>query len=347
MIGRYYLAARSLFVILVALLAGMIVILAVSEDPSVAIVAFFFSTFTNTYYLGNLLANTIPLILTGLAAAIAFSASSFNLGLEGQVYMGSLVGTFFGVRILTALPPLPGTVAILLFSLISGGIIAGLSGLLKARRGVNELISSLLLSNGLILLVDYFIEGPFNDRPSGLAASFSIPSKFRFERILPPSNLHTGLFIAILASVAVWFFLFKTRGGYNLRVTGKDPEFAYYGGVNVGRVYFWAMFLSGSFAALGGMVDVLGVHGRVMRGFSSGYGWNGIAVALIARNHPLLVVPAALFFAYLEIGAQIASFEAGLTPELSRLIQSIVFYLVTADAILSFLRRRRAHGKLS
>ena len=91
MIGRYYLAARSLFVILVALLAGMIVILAVSEDPSVAIVAFFFSTFTNTYYLGNLLANTIPLILTGLAAAIAFSASSFNLGLEGQVYMGSLV----------------------------------------------------------------------------------------------------------------------------------------------------------------------------------------------------------------------------------------------------------------
>jgi simple sugar transport system permease protein len=98
------------------------------------------------------------------------------------------------------------------------------------------------------------------------------------------------------------------------------------------------MFLSGGLAAVGGIVDVLGVHGRVLRGFSGGYGWNGIAVALIARNHPLGVVPAALFFAYLESGAQIASFEAGLTPEISRIVQAVVFYLVTAEAVLSFMK---------
>ncbi|HQN28666.1 MAG TPA: ABC transporter permease, partial [Mesotoga sp.] len=169
----------------------------------------------------------------------------------------------------------------------------------------------------------------------------SLGKEVILPRILEPSSLYSGLFLALITAVLLWAFMFRSRPGYDFRVTGKSSIFAYYGGINVKAVYFWSMFLSGGLAAVGGTVDVLGVHGRVLRGFSGGYGWNGIAVALIARNHPLGVIPAALFFAYLESGAQIASFEAGLTPEISRIVQSVVFYLVTAEAVLSFMKGGR------
>ncbi|SSC11737.1 Inner-membrane translocator [Mesotoga infera] len=336
-VSRVFVIARTLSTLVIALSVGFIVIVMTVEEPLEAIFAFFLSVFTNTFYFGNLLSASVPLIFTGLAAAVAFSSSSFNLGLEGQVYLGALVGTYIGVR-MGGTSPLLILPVVILSGFFSGALIAGISGLLKGFRGVNELISSLLLSNGIVLVVDYIIEGPFNDGPSGLAASMSLGKEVMLPRILEPSSLHSGLFLALIMAVLLWAFMFRTRPGYDFRVTGKSPRFAYYGGINVKAVYFWSMFLSGGLAAVGGIVDVLGVHGRVLRGFSGGYGWNGIAVALIARNHPLGVVPAALFFAYLESGAQIASFEAGLTPEISRIVQAVVFYLVTAEAVLSFMK---------
>lgn len=338
--GRAFTVARALFTLAIALAVGFVVIVLTEEEPLEATSAFFLSVFTNTFYFGNLLSASIPLIFTGLAASIAFSSSSFNLGLEGQVYLGALTGTYIGVR-MGGTSPLIVVPVVLLSGFLSGALVAGISGLLKGLRGVNELISSLLLSNGIVLVVDYIIEGPFNDRPSGLAASTSLGKEVILPRILEPSSLHSGLFLALITAVLLWAFMFRSRPGYDFRVTGKSSIFAYYGGINVKAVYFWSMFLSGGLAAVGGTVDVLGVHGRVLRGFSGGYGWNGIAVALIARNHPLGVIPAALFFAYLESGAQIASFEAGLTPEISRIVQSVVFYLVTAEAVLSFMKGGR------
>lgn len=329
---------RTLSVISIATVAGVVAIFLTSEEPIAATASFFFSVFTNEFYFGNFIAGAVPLIFTGLAASIAFSSASFNLGLEGQVYLGAFVGVFVGVKLGEAVPGFLAVPVVLLSGFLAGGLLAGLSGLLKGFKGVNELISSFLLGNGFVLLVDYFVETPFNDRASGLAASYTLDSKFKLSRILLPSNLHTGLFIALAAVAILWFFLFKTRPGYDFLVTGKDPKFAYYGGINTRGVYFWSMFLSGGLAATGGVIDVIGVHARVLRGFSAGYGWNGIAVALIARNHPLLVVPSALLFAYLESGAQIASFEVGLTPELAKIVQSIIFYLVTAQALFSFFK---------
>ncbi len=123
-------------------------------------------------------------------------------------------------------------------------------------------------------------------------------------------------------------------------MVGKNPLFSKYGGISIHRTLFWGMMISGGLAGLAGAVDLFGVHGRMIRGFSAGYGWNGIAIALIARNHPLLVIPSALFFAWLDSGAQVASLMSDLTPEIARMIQGIIFYGITAQSLFRWFQLR-------
>lgn len=342
MTRRSAMNGRSFLVMALALAAGLALVFLMSEEPFNATRAFFLSPFSNRFYFGNLLAYSIPLMLTGLAASIAFTSSCFNLGMEGQVYLGALGGTAAGILLAGKVSGALGIFTMIIVSFLFGATAAGISALLKTRLGVNELISSLLLSNGLVIIVDYFIEGPLNDRPSGLAATVTLPDEFRFGGLMLPSYLHSGIIFSITAAVILWFFLFRTREGFKMRITGKNRRFAYYSGVDTKKVIFWSLFLSGGLASTAGIIDVIGIHGRVMRGFSSGYGWNGIAIALIARNHPLMVVPAALFFAYLESGAQIASLEANVTPEVAKIVQAVIFFLVTAEALIprGFWRKR-------
>lgn len=331
---------KTTLVLLIALLSGIIIIIFISKTPLEALKSFFITPFSNKYYIGNLLAGSVPLIFTGLAVAVAFSASTYNLGVEGQVYIGSLVGTYMLLK-LSYIPSILGVTLAIVTAFCAGGIIAGISGLLKIYKNTNELISSLLLSYATIPFVDYLVEGPLNDAPSGLAASPYISTRFIFPQIMKPSSLHIGFLIALFISYLIYLFINKTTTGYNLKTTGKNRKFAKYIGIETSKIFMLSMALSGGLAATGGIIDVLGVQGRVIRGFTAGYGWNGIAVALIARNNPILVVPAAIFFSYLETGSQIASFEADLTPEIARIVQAVIFYLITAEGLFSFFARRR------
>lgn len=331
---------KTMIVISIALLSGVIIIIFISETPIEALKSFFLAPFSGKYYIGNLLAGAVPLIFTGLAVAVAFSASTYNLGVEGQVYIGSLIGTYILLK-LPGTPSVPGIILAVGIAFITGGLIAGISGLLKVYKNTNELISSLLLSYAAIPFVDYLVEGPLNDAPSGLAASPYISEKFMLPWLMKPSSLHLGFPLAIVMVYFVHLFLNRTKAGYQLKITGKNMKFAEYIGIETGKIWLLSMALSGGLAAMGGIFDVLGVQGRVIRGFSTGYGWNGIAVALIARNNPFLVVPAAIFFSYLEISSQIASFEADLTPEIARIVQAVIFYLITAEGLFSFFVRRK------
>lgn len=331
---------KTAITIIIALVIGIIAIVITSSEPANAIKQFFLGPFSNTYFFGNMIATSIPLMLTGLAASLAFSASTFNLGLEGQLYFGALVGTFLAVQ-MSGFPPIIVIIISIIVSALVGGIIAGLSGWLKAKWDVNELISSLLISYTLVYVVDYFLEGPFNDPTAGLAASPYINSNFMLPKILSPSNLHAGIFIAIAVIILFYFIYSKSTIGYEITITGRNRRFSNYSGIPVKKVIILSMFLSGSLAGLAGIIDNLGIHGRMIRGYSTGYGWNGIAVALIARNHPLLVIPAALFFAFLESGANVGSLMSDITPEVARIIQSVIFYLVTAEGLVSFIGNRR------
>jgi simple sugar transport system permease protein len=286
-----------------------------------------------------MLNSAIPLVFGGLGVSVAMRANSFNLGGEGQIYAGAFAATLGAL----ALRPLgfAGALAGLAAGAAVAGLAGALPGFLRAKWNTSELITSFLISNILILVVDYLVTGPFLDPATNLLSTRKLDEGFRLPLILPPSNLSAALFIALAASLLTGIFLSRTRAGYEIRMTGSNELFARYGGINTGRVTILAMFLSGALYGLGGGVAVYGTYYATVKGFSTGMGWNGLAVALIARLNPALVIPSAVFFAWIGAGARIAMQNSDITVEIALVAQGAVFFLVTSQALLEIFKKRR------
>ena len=328
-----------LLIIAIALAALVVLSLLLSKTPGRTLRYFFLGPLQNTYYFGNMINTAIPLIFGGLGVSLAMRSGSFNLGGEGQLYSGAFVATVTALAL--AQWGLLGAVLAILLGALTGGLLAGLSGVLRMKWNTNELITSFLVSNAMMLIVSYLIAGPFVDPNTNLIATRRIPEAFRFSRILEPSNLSAGLLFAVLAVVLVYLYLYKTKGGYELRLFGLNPLFARYGGIRSDWYRVWPMFLSGAFYGLGGGMAIFGTYYACMKEFSVGMGWNGLAVALIARYRPMAIIPAALFFAYIESGARNAMLHSDVTFEIASIVQSVVFFLVTSSVLQQIGNRRR------
>jgi simple sugar transport system permease protein len=323
-----------------SLVIAIVLFLLLSRDPRTTIFYFFAGPFTNKLSVGTMLNAAIPLIFTGLGISVAFKAAVFNIGGEGQIYAGAVATT----AVCLALPHVPGVLGGLIAVVAgaaAGALLAGLSGLLKMKWDTDVLISTFLVSGAAILIINYIITGPLDDPESSLLATRKIAERFRLPFIFRPSKLDVSVFFALIAAVLIHLFLRYTHRGYELRMTGANPEFARYGGINVSMYLVMPLMLSGALHGAGGAFLVAGTHHMALKGFTSGMGWNGIAVALIAKNHPLAVVPAALFFAYLSTGADAAMLRSDVTYEIVAIIQASIFYLVTAQALYGFVRSRR------
>jgi len=318
----------------IAFLVSAAILGITSHQPRETLRWFFLGPFTNLYFLGNMLATSIPLIFTGLAACLAFSAGVFNLGLEGQHYFGAIIGTIVVLNVPTS--KVSSMVLALAVSFLVGALLALVPMLLRVKLGFSELISSFMIGQVFIYVGDFLLNGPFRDPEAALAATRYLDETVVLAKILPPSNLHAGYLIAIALCLMFAFVRRRSVMGYEFKMVKGNPRFAKIYGMNVERIWLLAMILSGGVAALGGMVEILGVYGRAVRGFSHGNGFNGIAVSLLVRNDPALIFLSALFFAYLESGAEIASLMVQTPAEIVRLVQGIVFCLVTAE----FLFRR-------
>jgi riboflavin transport system permease protein len=333
--------ATGLAVILaVAVTIAVILFILLSSDPGRTIYYFFVGPFTTRFYFGNLLNSAIPLLFTGLGVAMAFKSSVFNIGGEGQIYAGAVMTTV----VCLALPNLPGLAGgflAVVVGLISGALLAGISGYLRMKWDIDVLISSFLISGAAVLILNYFITGPLDDPESSLLATRKIADQYRLLQIFRPSKLDISIVFALLAAGLVFVFMRFTHWGYEMRMCGANPEFARYGGVNVSTYLVVPMMISGALHGMGGSFVVMGTHHMALKEFTSGMGWNGIAVALIAKNHPLGVIPAALFFAYLDAGAKAAMLHSDVTFEIAAVIQSVIFYLVTAQALYAFVSNRR------
>jgi simple sugar transport system permease protein len=323
-----------------ALVFALLVLSLLSDRPAAAIFYYFLGPFLTPFSLGNMLSNMTPLILTSLGMVLAFRASVYNLGGEGQVYSGALCSA----AVLLLLPRLPGFLGIvlgLLAAALVSASLAFLSGWLRVKWEVSELISSFLLSAAVILMVDYLITGPLDDPHSNLLSTGLLNARYWLPRLFPPSHLNIGLILAVGAAIITAFFLFRTRAGYELRIVGLNREFARYGGIRTSTYVLLSMALSGALHGLAGATSILGVYHAAIKGFSTGLGWNGIAVALIGRTHPIGILPAALLYAYLEAGAKAAMIHAGVSLEIATLVQAFIFYLITAQRLLDFLRHRQ------
>jgi simple sugar transport system permease protein len=306
----------------------VILALLLSKTPGRTLGFFFLGPFQNTYYFGNMLNSAIPLIFGGLGVSIALQSGNFNLGGEGQIYGGAFVTTVAAL----ALAPwgIAGAVLALAAGAAVSGCAAGLSAFLRVKWNTSELITSFLVSNALVLIINYAITGPFLDPETNLQSTRKIAQAFRLPHILPPSNLSAAGFFALAAVLLVHVFLYRTKAGYEIRISGLNRRFAQYGGISVGRNMVLAMFLSGALYGLGGGMAVYGTYYGAMKEFSAGMGWNGLAVALIARSKPRFVIPSAIFLAWIGSGARLAMQFSDVTFEIASIVQSVVFFLVTS-----------------
>ena len=279
-----------------------------------------------------------PYIFAGLAVALGFRGGLFNIGAEGQLFVGGLASVYVGYAV-TGLPPYLHLPLALLAGILAGGIWGAIPGLLKARTGAHEVINTIMMNYVAFRLTDHMLQGPMA-RPDGLPITTEVlPSASLPTLFDPPVRLHLGFFLALLAAVGVYWLLWKTTWGLEIRMVGANLRAARYAGVGINRILVVTMALSGGLAGLAGANQVLGVDHRMVRAFSTGYGFDAIALALLGRSHPLGVVVASLLFGFLRGGAARMQSVASVPVEIIRIVQGMVIIFVAAPAIIRWIYR--------
>ena len=320
-----------LWAILAALLLGGMLIAATGVNPLVAYRSLLRGAFGNANSLGDTLIKATTLIFAGAGMAFAFRCGVFNIGGEGQIYVGALFATWIG---LMRLPPIVHLPLALIAGFVGGGLWAAIAGWLRARRGLNEIIVTIFMNYIAVILVSFFVTGSLKEPPGYYPQTAEVAKAAQLPVILPGSRLHAGLFLALASAAVIWLVLRRTSLGFQVRAVGANPTAARHAGINVERNIVLAMFISGGLAGWAGTVEVLGVQHRLRDFFLVGAGYDAIAVALLGGSDPLGAIPAALFFGTLRTGAGAMQRGSGVPTALVVLVQGLAVIFVLIGTVL-------------
>ncbi len=318
-------------------LLGLIALAA--ESPLRVLAILIGEGFLSRAGLADALVRAIPLCLAGLGVALSFRAGVFNIGVDGQL----LIGAALAVACAPLLGPLPAAMALpllLLAGTVGGAVWGGIAGGLKARFGANEIIATIMLNYIAIQIVSWLIRGPLQEPMGIFPRSDKLAATLRLPKLFDGTRISAGLIVAILACVVVWFVVARSRYGYALTVTGKNPDAARYGGIRPNAIAMSVLCLSGALAGLAGIVEVSGLHGRLQEGFSSGIGISAIAVALLAGLNPAWVPVAAFGFAGLYVGSDAVARMTAVPFPLVHVIEGAIVLAFLTLRILSGAKDR-------
>src|SRR5689334_8915056 len=244
-----------------------------------------------------------PLILTGLSAVVAFRSGMFSIGQEGQYLVGAVAAGWLGYVI--HLPPVLHPIMLMAAAMLVGAAYGWIPGILKVKLGVNELLATIMLNSIAALVTEHLVQFPMRADKSTTAHSPVIDKTAYLPSFLPGSNWGVGFVIAVIAVIAVYVYLWHTKSGYEQRMAGQSKMFALYGGIRSDQSAIRAMLISGALAGLAGAVEVMGVHHRIMTGFSTGLGFDGLTSAILGQVNPIGVFIVAILFSGLKLGAQL------------------------------------------
>lgn len=332
-------AMPSLLAVGVALVVSGVVVLIAGGDPVAAFAALAGGAFGSLDSLSEVLVKACPLLLTGLAVAVAFQAGVWNIGAEGQLLMGALAMAALGAR-LDGVPGVVGLPIAMVGAAVAGGLWAGIAGVLRLGRDVNEVISTIMLNFLALFLISYLVQGPLMEAGGRYPQTDAVAAALWMPRFVPPYRVHLGLVIAAGLVAGVSVLLYRTRLGYEMRAAGLNAAAARLAGIPVERRILLALVLSGALAALAGAIEVSAVTRRLYERFSPGWGFTGIAVGLLGRLSPGGVVVAALFFGVLDAGSGAMQRVAGVSSVLVSVIQGAVIFFLVAFERKRWWRRR-------
>jgi general nucleoside transport system permease protein len=283
--------------------------------------------------IAEVLLKATPLILIGVGLCVAFRCSIWNIGAEGQLYAGASAATACGVNFV-ALPAWLHIVLILAAGSIAGAAWGALAGLLRVYFRASEVVTTIMLNYIAIIFTSYLVTGPLKDPAASYPQSAKLARDLWLPRFLPPTRLHIGILIAIALAIALYVFLFRSSAGYAVRVVGLNPSAAAYAGINVARTVLLSIAISGGLAGLAGAIEIDGVNYRLYQDISPGYGFEGIAVALLANNNPLAAIASGMLFAVLRSGSELMQISAQVPQVLVFVIQGLCILSVAAFAAL-------------
>lgn len=312
-----------------AILAGAILISASGGNPIEAYTYLFKGAFGNTKNFTQTLIKATPLIFTGLAATFAYRCGVFNLGGEGQFVIGAIASIWISTTI-KSISGCPLVIISLIGGAIAGGIWGAIPGILKIIRGLNEMIVSIMLNYIAILLMGYLYTGPL--REGNVPQTAAVADNLKLGRI--GTSLYSGFIIAIIIAIIIFYFLYYTSNGFKLSSVGLNYVASKFNGFPVKKYMLFAFIVSGAISGLGGGVELHGVQYRLMSGFGNGYGFDGVAIALIGQLNPIGTVLVAYLFAVLRTGATTMQVGTGLPTSVIDIIQGLVIVFAVAGSAL-------------
>lgn len=323
-----------------ALLSGAVLFLLAGANPLQAYFVMFTKPLNGVFGLTEILVRATPLMIVALGIAISFRSGILNIGGEGQILIGAIIGAAVALY-LPAMPKHLHLTLIFAASFLGGAVWGGIAGWMRAYFAVNEILSTVMLNYIAIQVYTFLIRGPMIDPQeikygTGVPQTAALPRGLWLDRLIPGARLHTGILLAVILAVLVYLFLWKTPIGYRMRAVGAEVKASKYAGINVQKYLFFGMFLSGGFSGLAGAVEVCGVHHRGLESLSAGYGFSGIVVALFGGLHPLGIIPASILFGLLIIGADMMQRSVEVPASIIMAIQGlIILALVSSQVFLS------------
>lgn len=323
-----------LLAVLLALVVGGIVIASTGVDPLEAYGYLVRGAFGSTQSIGETLVKATPLIFTGLAAAFAYRCGMFNLGAEGQFIMGAIAAVWCATVPVGIPAPLRMVLSIVL-AVAAGAVWAAIPGYMKARHNINEMITTILLNYIATYFMSYLYSGPMME--ANIPQTAAVEDGVKLTRFLGTTRAHTGIFLALLCAVLIYYFLFHTYKGYQLRAIGLNREAAHVNGFPVRRYMLLSFIISGAIAGMGGAAELLGSSFRLQAGFGAGYGFDGVAIALIGQLHPFGTVLVAYLFAVLRCGANTMQVATGITTAIVDIIQGVIIIFAVAGSAVVVL----------
>lgn len=332
--------------LLVALLVGAAIMWITGHDPVKAYSALLqgatgcdsFAELVNLFskrQFGNTVEYAMVLFLTGLACALGARVGIFNVGGEGQLYLGAIVSAYIGV-VLSGMSPWVVIPAAALGAMLVGGFYAWIPGVLKVKLKVNEVITTIMMNTIAIYLCAWLSNGPWKtSHPNRVSGTESLAAEYLFPKLIRGSNLTNAIFVSAVIALLIWYVMSRTTTGFEMKLVGQNPRFARFAGLKADSLVIGAMTVSGMLCGLVGMFEAYGVKGNYQDGISQEFYFDGLLVAMIMRYKPVGIIFMSFFFAFLKIGAMGMELNAGVPGELYRIIQAVIIFCMAAqDGVL-------------